>query len=427
MITPVTLAQPIDQLSVTNDSQTPVLIVGGGMVGLTLALMLAQQSIRVRLLEAATYPAQAPDQNGPAAYHPSFDGRNTALSRRTVQIYQQLGLWQALSQHATPILQVAISEQGGFGKASLKASEEQVESFGQVIENAWLGRVLLNAVRQQANWIELHDGVRITGLQQDSQTVTVRGQSAADSASLYQWQASLVIAADGRDSYCRQALGIGIDQHDYEQVALVATVKTSQPHAQQAFERFTPDGPLALLPLVGEVRRSVVWTVKAGTEQQWLGADNDTAFLAALQQAFGGRAGEFLQTGPRSSYPLAQIVAQSQVSGRVVLMGNAAHTLHPVAGQGFNLCIRDALVLTRMLALQQKNHQDLGETALLKRYESERQTDQQRVMRFCDSVVRGFSNHHPILKLARNTGLLAFDWIPGIKPLVATYAMGLKV
>lgn len=400
--------------------QQEVIIVGGGMVGLSLALMLAKAKIAVKLLEAIQYPNYEDADLAP--YHSSFDARNSALSRRSVQIYQELGLWDVLQQHATPILQVHITEQGSFGKARLLAEQEKVENFGQVIENAWLGRVLLTQVRQQP-LIELIDGVQVTALTQDQDYAYIKALRGQQPLSL---QAKLLIAADGRDSFCRQALGIGVDEHDYDQVAIVTTVQTSKPHQQVGFECFSPLGPLALLPLPGEYRRSVVWPVKKGTEQEWLGDDNDQHFLAALQQAYGDRAGKFQKTGKRFSYPLSQVLAEKQASGRVVLMGNAAHTIHPVAGQGFNLCMRDAYVLVRSLTEQLAKSSDIGEPRMLLAYEAARLTDQQRVIKFCDSVVRGFSNQNPILKLIRNTGLLAFDVVPGIKPLIANYAMGLK-
>ncbi|MCU4358060.1 2-octaprenyl-6-methoxyphenyl hydroxylase [Acinetobacter ursingii] len=397
-----------------------VIIVGGGMVGLSLALMLAKQNIAVQLLEAIRYPNYEDDQLAP--YHSSFDARNTALSRRSVMIYQQLGLWDALQQHATPILQVHITEQGSFGKARLVAEQEKVESFGQVIENAWLGRVLLTQVRQQA-LIELIDGVEVTSLEQDQQQVTIRALRDQETLEL---QTQLLIAADGRDSFCRQAIGVGVDVHDYDQVAIVTAVQTSKPHQHVGFERFSALGPLALLPLPGEYRRSVVWPVKKGTEAEWLGEENDQHFLDALQQTYGDRAGKFKKTGKRFSYPLSQVLAHKQAVGRVVLMGNAAHTIHPVAGQGFNLCLRDADVLVRFLTQHLTQSDDIGDPENLLAYEQSRLKDQQRVIKFCDSVVRGFSNQNPVLKLLRNTGLVAFDVVPGIKPLVANYAMGLK-
>ena len=400
--------------------QQEVIIVGGGMVGLSLALMLAKQNIAVKLLEAIKYPNY--DDVNLAPYHSSFDARNSALSRRTVQIYQELGLWSALQEHATPIFEVNITEQGSFGKARLKAEQEKVESFGQVIENAWLGRVLLTEVQKQP-FIELIDGVQVTQLTQDADMAYIDASRGEEQLSL---QAKLVIAADGRDSFCRKALGIGASEHDYDQVAIVTTVQTSKPHNHVGFERFSSLGPLALLPLPGEYRRSVVWPVKKGTEGEWLGDENDQHFLDALQDTYGDRAGKFQKTGKRFSFPLSQVLAEKQAVGRVVLMGNAAHTIHPVAGQGFNLCMRDAHVLVRYLTEQIAQNADLGDTEILQAYEASRLTDQQRVIKFCDSVVRGFSNSNPILKFIRNTGLVAFDTIPGIKPLVANYAMGLK-
>lgn len=400
--------------------QQQVIIVGGGMVGLSLSLMLAKANITVKLLEAVKYPNY--DDQNVAPYHSSFDARNTALSRRSVQIYQKLGLWDALQQHATPILQVHITEQGSFGKARLIAEQEKVESFGQVIENAWLGRVLLTQVRQQP-LIELIDGVQVTALTQDAEQVHIEAQRGDEVLKL---ESKLLIAADGRDSFCRQAIGVGVDVHDYDQVAIVTTVQTSKPHEHVGFERFSALGPLALLPLPGEYRRSVVWPVKKGTEGEWLGEENDQHFLDALQKTYGDRAGKFEKTGKRFSYPLSQVLAHKQAVGRVILMGNAAHTIHPVAGQGFNLCLRDADVLLRYLVNQLSASDDIGNPDNLLAYEQARLSDQQRVIKFCDTVVRGFSNQNPLLKLIRNTGLIAFDVIPGVKPLVANYAMGLK-
>ncbi|KRI82533.1 2-octaprenyl-6-methoxyphenyl hydroxylase [Acinetobacter pittii] len=400
--------------------QQQVIIVGGGMVGLSLSLMLAKANIAVKLLEAVKYPNY--DDQNVAPYHSSFDARNTALSRRSVQIYQKLELWDALQQHATPILQVHITEQGSFGKARLIAEQEKVESFGQVIENAWLGRVLLTQVRQQP-LIELIDGVQVTALTQDAEQVHIEAKRDDEVLKL---ESKLLIAADGRDSFCRQAIGVGVDVHDYDQVAIVTTVQTSKPHEQVGFERFSALGPLALLPLPGEYRRSVVWPVKKGTESEWLGDENDQHFLSALQQTYGDRAGKFEKTGKRFSYPLSQVLAHKQAVGRVILMGNAAHTIHPVAGQGFNLCLRDADVLVRYLVNQLTASDDIGNPDNLLAYEQARLSDQQRVIKFCDTVVRGFSNQNPLLKLIRNTGLIAFDVIPGVKPLVANYAMGLK-
>lgn len=410
-------------------ASTDVLIVGGGMVGLTLALLLNRDlpGVRVTVLEAAALPPAS--NQAPLAYTPSFDARNTALSRRTVQAFEQLGLWPALQARSTPIGSIHISDKGRFGMARLQAEEEQVDSFGSVIENAWLGRVLLDAVRACPS-IQLISGARVNDIASATQAVRLTAQN--QQGDTQQWQAALVIAADGAHSGLRQQLGLSVREQPYGQTAIVAAVETSLPHEQVAFERFTADGPLALLPLpdlpqsvLGAApagcRRSLVWALSTQAAEEHLALD-DAAFCQALQAAFGRRAGRFLRVGQRASYPLSLIVADQQVSERVVILGNAAHSLHPVAGQGYNLCVRDALVLTRLLAEAQ---QDLGDPAQLARYQALRQQDQQQIIRFSDSLVRGFSSNHPLLALARNTGLVLFDVLPGAKPALARYAMGL--
>lgn len=401
------------------EKQQPI-IVGGGMVGLSLALMLARQNIPVTLLESIRYPQQI-DENTP--YHSSFDARNTALSRRSVQIYKNLGIWSALEKYACAIRQIHISEQGSFGRARLIAEQENVENFGYVMENAWFGRILLQQVRAEP-LITLIDDIQVIDLQQDLQKAQLTAQKNGENLD---FSTALLIGADGRDSFCRQALGIGVDEYDYQQVAIVTTVQTSKAHQQIGFERFSEHGPLALLPLHDPHRRSVVWTVKKGTESQWLGAENDQYFLDALQQTYGDRAGKFQHTGQRFCYPLVQILAHQQTMGRVVLLGNSAHTLHPVAGQGFNLCLRDVDVLVRYLSHQVQHNADIGDAQMLNNYVQSRLTDQKRVALFCDSIVKGFSHQQPAVKLLRNLGLLAFDAVPKIKPMLANYAMGLKV
>ena len=330
-----------------------------------------------------------------------------------------------LGSHAQPIDQVQISEIGGFGKARLLAAEEQVESFGQVIENRWLGVQLLS-LAQSEPLIELLGGVKITAIDQEPSQVILNLDSGGEKEQI---NTQLLVAADGQESFCRQALGIRAQTKDYAQTAVVGVVETDQNHQSIAYERFGPQGPLALLPLKGDLRRSVVWIAKKGEESALVGADNDGHFMQVLQQAFGQRAGRFTRCGPRGSYPLVQVIADRQVSGRAVLMGNAAHTLHPVAGQGFNLCLRDAMVLTRMLNEFLNNHQLVDTAALsqmLASYERARAKDQARVTKFCDSVVAGFTHKSSVIKFTRNLGLLAFDRVPGIKPLVANFAMGLK-
>ncbi|GAA0806545.1 UbiH/UbiF/VisC/COQ6 family ubiquinone biosynthesis hydroxylase [Psychrobacter piscatorii] len=409
-----------------------VLIVGGGHVGLSFALLLAHHGIASTLLEKNRYPTISPTDDRTRSHY--LDSRNTALSRRTVQIYQEIGLWDELQSHACRIDSVQISEQGSFGRAQLNKAEEKVESFGQVIENAWLGRKLLLAAQQSA-LITLIDNASVNAVTQQVDGVTLSFSNDDAAENEQQLQASVLVACDGRDSTVRSLLNIGTTTYDYQQTAIVGVVETDKPHEHVAIERFSPAGPLAVLPLTDPegdgndgyqqgYRRSVVWVCPTGEETKYL--EDDAHFLQTLQQAFGQRAGKFVAAGRRGAYPLSRVLADKQVEGRCVIMGNAAHTLHPVAGQGFNLCMRDAHVLAQMMSSQVLKGEDIGNAQLLKRYEKARQTDQKRVIRFCDAVVHGFTHPNPAIKLARNMALLAFDKLPNIKPLVAIYAMGLK-
>jgi 2-octaprenyl-6-methoxyphenol hydroxylase len=409
----------VQELNRRADTSTDVLIVGGGMVGVTLALLLARApGLRITLVEAVRFPALAPGE--PLPYRPSFDARNTALSRRTVATYRELGLWDELQQHATPILQIHVSERGHFGMARLQAEQENVESFGQVIENAWLGLVLLRALRACAN-VTVLDGAELTGITAQPQQMTAQLRRGEEILAL---TAPLLVAADGAQSACRRLLGVNATTTAYGQVALVTTVATHLPHDNIAYERFTEHGPIALLPLPEE-RRAVVWTLPTGQEQALIDC-SDAEFLSQLQNAFGRRAGRFTKTAKRFAYPLALTVAQTQALPRAVILGNAAHTLHPVAGQGFNLCLRDCLALCERLHQAHRAGRDLGDFALLRDYEAARQDDQLNVIRFSDGIVRGFSNALPGLTLARNVGLVTFDLLPAAKQALARYAMGLN-
>ena len=413
-------------------TEQQVLIAGGGHVGLSFALLLANQGIKSTLLEKNAYPKISPDEDAPRQHY--LDSRNTALSRRTVDIYQEIGLWDELQSHACRIDAVQISEQGSFGRAQLNKADEQVESFGQVMENAWLGRKLLLAAQNEP-LITLIDNASVTAVAQQADSVTLTFTYYEGEEGEQQLQGSVLVACDGRDSTVRQLLGIATTDYDYGQTAIVGVVETDKSHEHIAIERFSPAGPLAVLPLTDAdgdgnhefqsgFRRSVVWVCPKGEEQQYL--DDEALFLQTLQDAFGQRAGTFKKAGRRGAYPLTRVLAKSQVDGRCVIMGNAAHTLHPVAGQGFNLCMRDAHVLATMISNQAHKGADIGDQTMLKRYEKARQTDQKRVIRFCDAVVHGFTHPNPAVKLARNAALIAFDKLPNIKPLVANYAMGLK-
>lgn len=414
----------------TPNPNNHVIIIGGGHVGLSFALLLAHRGIYSTLLESTKYPTIAPDEDNHRQSY--LDSRNTALSRRSVQIYGEIGLWESLSPHACHIDKVLISELGSFGRATLDKHAEGVESFGSVMENAWLGRTLLQATKNSP-YITLFDGMTVTDIRQDDNMAHIYADG---SDGQIQLSAPLVVACDGQHSPIRHMLGVGADTHDYGQIGIVGVVETDMPHHHIAIEKFNTAGPLALLPLptINDThRRSVVFICKTGQEARYL--DDDDYFLATLRQIFGNDAGKFLGVGKRGAYPLTKVISHRQVVGRCVLMGNAAHTLHPVAGQGFNLCLRDAHALANLLGNTLNDAQtqkfgtddlDFGEPNRLFAYEKSRQTDQKRVMKFCDTVVGSFTSTNPVIKLARNVGLIAFDKVPFVKPMVATYAMGLK-
>lgn len=408
-----------------------VLIIGGGHVGLSFALLLAYHGIYSTLIEQSKYPDISPDDDTERCHY--LDSRNTALSRRTVQIYTKIGLWEGLQSHACRIDGIKISELGGFGRARLDKDIEKIDSFGQVIENAWLGRKLLLAV-QASEFITLIDNAGVIDIRQNDEQATVVFTQDNKTQEL---SAPLVVACDGQNSVSRQILNIGVDTHDYGQVGIVGVVQTNKSHHHIGIEKFSSVGPLALLPLTdgrGDgidgttqgYRRSVVFICKKGEQERYL--HDDQYFIQTLQKVFGDDAGIFVAVGRRGAYPLRRILAHRQVVGRCVIMGNAAHTLHPVAGQGFNLCLRDAHALADMLAYQKSlnTDYDFGNYANLRAYEQARQKDQKRVIKFCDTVVNSFTHSSPVMKFARNVGLVVFDKLPGIKPLVANYAMGLK-
>lgn len=402
----------------TNPLPAPdILIIGGGMVGLTLALLLARDaSLRITLAEAVPLPP--PD--APLSYRPSFDGRSSAISRGTLAIYHALGLREEVLAQATLIQGVHVSEKGHLGMARLSAAEEGLPYYGAVIENAWLGQVLLRAARRTPN-LTLLDRCRLTDLSMDTHAATATLQRETETLTR---SAPLLVAADGAGSSTRERLGIAVDTSDYGQTALVTTVTTSLPHEHIAYERFTDDGLIALLPRAGN-DRGLVWAVTPQRAEELL-ALSDVEFSTQLQTTFGRRAGKFIRIGQRVAYPLSLQIARQQTLSRAVVLGNAAHALHPIAGQGYNLCARDCLVLADTLLAARAQGRDLGEARLLAGYEQERLRDQQQVTRFADGLVKLFGSRQPVLKLARNLGVLGFDLLPGAKQWLALEAMGVK-
>ncbi|MEA1605467.1 2-octaprenyl-6-methoxyphenyl hydroxylase [Pseudomonas spirodelae] len=388
-------------------ARVDIAIIGGGLVGASLALALQaeakQRGWSICLIEPFT-PG--------SGYQPSYDARSTALSFGSQQIYQRLGLWSQISQRAEPIKQIHVSDRGRFAAARLSAEDEGVPALGYVVENAWLGECLWQALDPQVvSWRSPAQVTRIQALA-DGYRLTLDDGS--------ELECNLATLAEGGRSGLREQLGIAVSTTPYGQSALIANVSPQEPHHGLAFERFTEEGPMALLPLADN-RCALVWT-RATLEAERLSALDDTAFLAELQQAFGYRLGSLRQVGTRHLYPLALTAAKEQVRKHLVVLGNAAHSLHPIAGQGYNLSLRDTLVLAETLLASTA---PLGDLATLQRYLSRQQTDQQLTVGFSDQVTRLFSTGQPLLAAGRNLGLLGLDLLPPAKRWFARQAMGL--
>ncbi|MCB1668107.1 MAG: 2-octaprenyl-6-methoxyphenyl hydroxylase [Pseudomonadales bacterium] len=387
------------------------------MVGLSLALLLAAQRSDWNVLVVEAF---APPGDMEPGYRPSFDARSTALSDSSRDIFQQLGLWQQLSAHVADIAQVHVSDRGHIGSTRLSASEQGVASLGFVVENQWLGSVLLGAVQQQPR-IDMAAPARLVALQAKRDSVSFVLDTGAE------YQTSLLVVADGAQSETRDKLGIRAKTKDYGKSALIANVSLEKPHQNIAFERFTDQGPMALLPLTdlqGESRSALVWTMSPEQAEQ-LQQANEAVFLAELQQRFGYRLGKFQRVGERFCYPLKLIETTEQVRRNLVVIGNAAHSLHPVAGQGFNLSLRDAAMLADVLAGADMRQQPLGDLSVLEAYLQRQQKDQRQTTLLSDLLPTLFAFKTAPIALARNIGLLALDAVPPLRNQFARLGMGL--
>lgn len=387
-----------------------VAIVGGGLVGASLAVALAPTGLKVALIEGV-----APD----AAAQPSFDDRTTALGNGTRRSFEALGLWSHIAPQAAPIRRIHVSDAGRFGFARLAAAEHGIEAFGYVVTNRVLGTALRGALAALAE-LELRMPAQCTAVSLGEHAVTVHTEPVATPL-----QARLVVAADGAHSRVRAAAGIEADLEDYRQVAIVAHVRASRPADGTAYERFTPSGPFAVLPL-HDGAYGVVWTLESAQAERVL-ALPDAEYLAALQQAFGWRAGRLQQVGRRNAYPLKLSRATEVTGSRIVLIGNAAQGLHPVAGQGFNLGLRDAATLAELLAetVRRDGEQaDVGASAVLAEFAARRRVDREGVTRFTDGLVKLFGDTRPGVPLLRDLGLLLFDLSPTAKQAMSRLSWG---
>ncbi len=404
--------------------QYDLIIIGGGMVGASLACALLPAAKRLALSIAVieTHPLA----QDPLSYTPSYDARATALAYGSRASYQLMGVWDTLREHLSPIEHIHVSDKGRFGAARLHADDENVEALGYVVENHWLGRVLLDRLQQP-------DAKKCIDFICPAEVTALTPQPGRMGVTLYQGEeahelsAELVVMADGGRSSLRENLGIHYHIAGYDQHAIVTNVSPQQPHGGVAYERFTDSGPMALLPLEdqdGLHRCGLVWTV-ADDELDSILALDDAAFIARLQERFGYRLGRFVKVGERFHYPLKLMLAEEQVRANLVVLGNAAHALHPIAGQGYNLALRGVVALAEQLIHSREAGQSLGELAMLERFYAERLSDQQRTIGFSDSTMKLFASRNPLLGLGRDLGLQLMDVCPPAKTLFARSAMGL--
>lgn len=407
-----------------------IAIIGGGMVGASLACALIpaikEFGLKVALIESYPFP----QNDGEVLYQPSYDDRSTALSYGSRCLLQQLGVWGKLSEHVTPIEHIHVSDKGRFGAARLHAAEHGIDALGYVIENAWLGRVLLQQV-QETEVVHCISPASVTAINQrlDGDGKVCQQMTLQKEDELHFITARLAVIADGGRSPVCQQLGLEILKSDYQQHAIVANVSAELSHGNVAYERFTPEGPVALLPLyeqrsARQNRSALVFTAAAGQVEALMALD-ESAFLKELQERFGYRLGQFTTLGKRDSYPLMLQRVKEQVRPGLVVIGNAAHTLHPVAGQGFNLALRGLMALAQTLNEAVARGQSPGDLKLLQDYLSQQQLDQDKTIAFTDQLLKLFGSQNAWLKKVRGRGLLALEFFNPAKQLFARQAMGL--
>ncbi len=391
-----------------------IVIAGGGMIGTTLALALAPLKLSVAVIEAV---ARGDKQQ------PSFDDRSTALSRSSQRMFEAMGLWQDIVGSSTPISSIHVSDRGRFGFSHIDAKEQGVEALGYVVINRTLGEVLQKAL-DGIDGLDLICPGKICAVDLHPEMPAI-GIEQPDGKSL-NLICNLLVAADGANSAVRDMVGISASRVDYDQLAIVGNLKPQQPPMNRAFERFTDSGPLALLP-VSDDRAAFVWTLPPAEAKEVMQLSDET-FTNALQDAFGSRLGTFARVGRRSVYSLALSKASRLVAGRCVLIGNAAHGLHPVAAQGFNLGLRDVAALSECIADARTGSNatiDVGDAEILDKYAAWRRADQRKLVRITDGIVRLFGSARSPVRVLRNLGMLGFDLVPGVRSLFAKHMMGL--
>lgn len=382
--------------------QFDVVIIGGGMAGASCALGLKQSNkqLSIAVIEANEVSAD---------YHPSFDDRSIALAQQSVQYLKSINAFDCQAPFAAAIKKVTVSDRGHFGKTHIDCQEYGHDALGYVVEVNPFGCSLHQQLTRTDVSLFCPDTVAKLEYQSDCANITL--------SSGEQLSAKLVVIADGAHSQSRKLANIEFNTRAYQQAAIIANIEVAGGHHHHAFERFTEHGPMALLPMSNN-RYSLVWCMEPEQIEYTMALEDD-AFLAALQKAFGYCGGSFSKVGMRASYPLVYGKAESLSSHRTVLIGNAGHAIHPIAGQGFNLGLRDVQLLCDMA-----NRSDLGDYAFTRYYSQTRSKDITTVMTLTDSLVRLFSNSSRLLALGRSIGLFSMDLFSSLKTPLAKQLMG---
>jgi len=400
--------------ALADNAEFDVIVTGAGMVGASAALGLSQLNLKVLLLDAFSFPDASPD------YTPSYDARSTALSWGTRDILSRLKVWPDIAKHACPITNIHVSEKGRFGTTRMRAEEYQQEALGYVVPNQWLGRCLLKQLEQTD--VTFCTPVKISDIQTVGERQRIHLNSAEVKSKIV--TARLLIIADGTHSETGKLMGIESTSEPYSQHALIAYVSTELANDGVAYERFTSKGPLALLPLSAH-QIALVWTHDETDIQKYLNM-SDEDFSRELEAAIGGRLGRIEKCGQRNSYPLKLVKAKEQCRAGVLLLGNAAHSLHPVAGQGFNLAIRGVAASLEMIKNAQESGSAYESLSALNQLCASRTDDQLKTILLSDQLVKLFGSASPFLGLGRDLGLIGLDNSALLKSIFAERAMGLS-
>lgn len=386
-----------------------IIIIGGGMVGATLGCALGNTPFKVAVVEPVVAPMSWPEDE--------YDIRVSAITRSTENVFRHIGAWQGMAaRRVTPYQGMEVWDATGRGEIEFNAAELGEPNLGYIIENRVILAALLERMAQFPN-VQLLCPADATRLERRSDKATL---TLANGRTL---GARLLVGTDGARSWLRDQAGITTTGWSYEQTAVVATLKTALHHHGIAYQRFMPEGPLAFLPMPNGLS-SIVWSTTPERARE-LVAMEENQFLEELQQAFGEKLGRMEWVGPRGGFPLILKHANRYSSDRIVLAGNAAHAIHPLAGQGLNLGVSDVAALTEVLLDAKREHRDIGDLAVLRKYERWRKADNLSVMAAMDGFKRLFSNDSKPLSLARNLGLTLANNSGPLKTMMVRRAMGI--